>query len=445
MIPQGTGEFTVDPQKAQMGQRMFGMLGCAACHTSNGVPQARQSKPLAQLSVDAADGCLGTTLRKAVPQYNLSDAQVAALKAAIISAQKNAVAFETALPVKEQVTRTVAAMNCYACHRRDDVGGPAGPRADLFVMSGNFDMGDEGRIPPKLTGVGAKILPDALGKIIFEGALHIRPYLATRMPRFSKDVIGGLPASFAAADMAGEDAYPAFTEAAARDGRLLVGTKGLGCVNCHGVAGVKSLGMPAPDLSSVHDRLRPGWFHGLLVEPTRYNPATRMPAFWPEGRVALPEIAKGTITGQIDAIWNYLSLGKSIPLPIGLQPTNGYELTPIDEPIIHRTFMADVGSRAVLVGFPERLNIAFDANGVRLAKAWEGRFFDAGGQWEGRGGKALARSGPTSSTFRPAPRWPSWRRPTPNGRPSRQKNAMSAACGTGMSWTPRTARSSTTP
>ena len=61
------------------------------------------------------------------------------------------------------------------------------------------------------------------------------------------------------------------------------------------------------------------------------------------------------------------------------------ELIPSDEPIVHRTFMAEVGSRSILVGFPEMVHVAFDANNVRMAKAWRGRFFDAKGQWEGRG------------------------------------------------------------
>ena len=106
------------------------------------------------------------------------------------------------------------------------------------------------------------------------------------MPRFNQDVIGFLPADLAKVDGPEADKPPTFTEAAAVDGRKLVGTKGLGCVNCHGVGGNKSLGIPSMDLSTVHDRLRPGWFHALLVNPPEKNPGTRMPAFWPDGRVA---------------------------------------------------------------------------------------------------------------------------------------------------------------
>jgi hypothetical protein len=73
-------------------------------------------------------------------------------------------------------------------------------------------------------------------------------------------------------------------------------------------------------------------------------------------------------------------------LPAGLVPTAGDELIPADQPIVHRTFMAGVGPRAILVGFPEMVHVAFDADGVRMAKAWRGRFFDASGMWEGRGG-----------------------------------------------------------
>jgi hypothetical protein len=78
-------------------------------------------------------------------------------------------------------------------------------------------------------------------------------------------------------------------------------------------------------------------------------------------------------------------MGQSMMLPVGLLP-GGFELVPSDGPIVHRTFMAGVGPRAIVVGFPESVHVAFDANGVKLAKAWRGKFFDAGGMWNGRGG-----------------------------------------------------------
>jgi hypothetical protein len=129
------------------------------------------------------------------------------------------------------------------------------------------------------------------------------------------------------------------------------------------------------------------------------------------------DLGGGTPQGQIDAMWAYVSLGKSMPLPTGIEPLAGTELIPADEPIIHRTFMADVGPRAILVGYPDSLNLAFDANTVRLAKAWRGRFFDAKGMWDGRGGAALGPLGidvidlPPGPSFavlvEPKAEWPS--------------------------------------
>ena len=55
----------------------------------------------------------------------------------------------------------MTALNCYACHRRDETGGVIRER-DPFFTANSPDLGDEGRIPPLLTGVGDKLRPEAL-------------------------------------------------------------------------------------------------------------------------------------------------------------------------------------------------------------------------------------------------------------------------------------------
>ncbi len=390
MIPLGNGKFSVDPDKAAAGEKVFRGAGCIACHALPGVQHAASpGKSLLSLNPDAPHGCLGDQIAAAAPNYDLSPDQKLAIKAAL----KKGNELDKPREAREQATHLLAEMNCYACHQRDGIGGPAPDREKYFVMSGVFDMGDEGRLPPRLSGVGEKLKATAIDQIVFEGKLHVRPVLATCMPRFSRDRLSGLAQSLASADGPADDVSPKFSEISAHDGRQLAGTKGLGCVNCHGVGDARSLGMPAPNLSTASERLRPAWFHKLLANPLAINPGTRMPAFWDKGDVTFKTVAGGTSNGQIDALWNYVSLGKSMPLPAGLAPTGGYELVPTDEPIVHRTFMADVGPRAIAVGFPEMLHVAFDANTVRLAKAWRGRFFDARGMWDGRGGQALAPLG----------------------------------------------------
>jgi mono/diheme cytochrome c family protein len=399
LVPLGSEAFTVDPQKAQMGKMMFSAIGCAACHKINGVSVMKERKALTELNADAPTGCLGDQIPKSVPNYRLSADQRAALKAAISDVKS----LDTPADAKHQVMQMAAAFNCFACHVRDKVGGPTADRAPLFVMSAEFDMGDEGRFPPRLTGVGAKLLPTALQEIIFENRLHVRPVLATRMPSFHKEAAGGIVDALVKADEVPQKPAPAFNQLSAKDGRTLFGTKGLGCVNCHGINGIKSLGMPAPDLGTMHDRLTYTWYHDLMVDPAHVNPGTRMPGFWVGGDVALKTIAGGTEEGQIAALWNYLSLGKSMALPSGLTPAAGDELIPTDAPIVHRTFFSGAGNRSIAVGFPEMVHVVFDADVVRMAKAWKGRFFDARGMWEGRGGQHMGPLGTDIIDLPPGP------------------------------------------
>ena len=116
------------------------------------------------------------------------------------------------------------------------------------------------------------------------------------------------------------------------------------------------------------DRVQPGWFRSFLLNPAAYNPETRMPQFWPDGKSPFPDILGGSPDQQVDSIWTYLSLKNSMPLPVGITPKGqiAMELVPADKPIVHRTFMKEVGTRAVLTGFPEKLNVAHDFNIVRL-------------------------------------------------------------------------------
>ena len=399
LVPLNSEKFTVDAQKAQMGGQMFAAMGCASCHNITGQKSLRESKAMAELNLDNDGGCLGTHPTKEVPQYDLSDGQRQALKAALT----DKAGLNKPLEPAEQIIHTMAAMNCFACHRRGNVGGPTAERNPFFVMTAEFDMGEEGRIPPHLAGVGAKLRPEAMDAIIYEGKLHIRPVLATRMPMWGKQAMGTLVDAFQKADTAPEMAAPQFSGKSAIEGRQLIGVRGLGCVNCHGVVGVKSLGMPAPDLTDQHERLKYGWFYRLLDNPPAVNPGTRMPQFWPAHQATLKDIAGGTEDGQIAALWTYLSLGKSMALPAGLIPTGGYELIPADAPIVHRTFMEGVGPRAVLVGYPEMVHVAFDANGVKLVESWRGKFFDARGMWEGRGGNWLGPLGTDIIQMPPGP------------------------------------------
>ena len=64
------------------------------------------------------------------------------------------------------------------------------------------EMGDEGRLPPALTGAGGKLRPEWLKQVVDRGSKE-RPYMLTRMPRFGANNL----AMAAAKDQTGRLAY----------------------------------------------------------------------------------------------------------------------------------------------------------------------------------------------------------------------------------------------
>ena len=61
------------------------------------------------------------------------------------------------------------------------------------------------------------------------------------------------------------------------------------------------------------------------------------------------------------------------------------ELRPDERPVIYRNFIEGLSPRGIAVGYPEKANIAWDANRFSLTLLWHGRFIDAAKHWEGRG------------------------------------------------------------
>jgi hypothetical protein len=108
-----------------------------------------------------------------------------------------------------------------------------------------------------------------------------------------------------------------------------------------------------------------------------------MPTFFPNGKSQNAAILKGDTERQIAAMWAYLKNAGKLELPSKIQKARSqdYELIATDRPIVLRTFMDEAGTHAIAVGFPEQVHFAFDAENVRLAAAWRGRFLDAQGTW----------------------------------------------------------------
>jgi hypothetical protein len=247
-------------------------------------------------------------------------------------------------------------------------------------------MGDEGRLPPSLTGVGAKLRRDWL-KILFNQGSQERPYMLTRMPRFGTHNLATLIPAWESVDTSDRPKHvgeqvPLRRLTAA--GRQLAGTLGFSCIKCHTFAQHKATGIQAINLTSMTRRLKENWFHHYMLNPQAFRPGTRMPASWPNGQVLLPKVLNGNAHTQVHAIWTYLTAGEKAATPVGLlgQP---FELIATDEPVIYRNFIAGAGPRAIGIGYPEKVNLAFDANQMRLGLVWHNAFIDASKHWRGRG------------------------------------------------------------
>jgi hypothetical protein len=276
-------------------------------------------------------------------------------------------------------------LNCYACHERGKVGGVEDDLNKYFqtVMP---EMGDEGRIPPSLNGVGAKLKPAYLKKILNDGS-HDRPYMHTRMPKFGDAHVGHLVQAYSSVDKvltAPKVALPDPLNKAKFAARQMVGPQLLGCVKCHTFAGNKAEGVQGIDLAIMTQRLNHDWFVNYMIDPNKFRPGTRMPSSFPDGKSQLKNVLDGTAHTQLEAIWVYLSDGAAATLPVGFTKQS-IPLVPTTEAIIYRNFIKGAGPRAIGVGFPEHANLAFDANDIRLAMIWQGAFIDAKRHWTGRG------------------------------------------------------------
>ena len=69
----------------------------------------------------------------------------------------------------------------------------------------------------------------------------------------------------------------------------------------------------------------------------------------------------------------------------GGSPPSGMPLVAEKEARIYRNFIEGAGPRAIGVGYPGGLNLAYDANNMRIALLWRGEYIDAARHWNGRG------------------------------------------------------------
>lgn len=374
------GPASASAELIDQGRRKFSTLGCVACHETGEAYVPYVAPDLDQL--DSGQGCLAPSPSVNVPDYSLDDAQRQALAIALVSIREP----PPLLSPAEQVHSYFARLNCYACHEWRGKGGPMPDRDRFFgVKTASAEsIGEFGRLPPRLDEAGWKLSAAWLERLLAGSEGGVRPHMATRMPRYGHKhasiLIPALQKASRPETPIAIDTSGRMSHQRSEAGRRLLGTGkgGLGCISCHGLRGRPSLGVPLLDLTSTVDRLAPEYFKALLLSPQEVQPGTLMPPLF-AGRPAPNK--------DVEAIWTYLKeMGQGLRLPDGMEIAEDYELRPQEEgrPIVLRTFLRGAGTHAIAIGFPEGVHVAFDADHVRWALAWRGRFLSALSTWEER-------------------------------------------------------------
>ena len=365
--------FVVDAGKAAKGRALYVQLRCAACHEDKALPPS----PPALAALADSRGCLAQQPGPDVPDFHLTTTQRVALRETVNALKRTDLGVPSA---RQRLAHTLASLRCGACHERDGTGGVKAER-DAFFTSNGEDLGDEGRLPPKLDGGGDRLRQPWIARMLMEN-VGVRPYINTRMPQFGVSNVGHLPELFVELDRQEQVVRdtPDAPEVQREAGRKLVGTDGLSCIACHRFNRQPALALQVLDLTTTVERLNEDWFRRFLRDPNRYHPGTRMPAFWPDGRSQLPALLGGDTDRQHAALWNYLADGTRAKFPEGLSRQN-VELVVGGEAVVYRGKLWEAGYRAVAVGYPGQLNAAFDAEEMRLALLWRGRFLNAGPHW----------------------------------------------------------------
>ncbi|MCA9173605.1 MAG: hypothetical protein KDB14_03885 [Planctomycetales bacterium] len=399
--------FVRNPKLAAKGRRQFEKLGCVQCHPVGGRPVDRASQgspamearpvsaeqlPLSRVRPD--QGCLSES-PGAWPDYSLSPEQRSAIRAALKRPP-------SMLEPGDQVALTLSTFRCLNCHRRDDLGGVTAER-DSHFQTTNPNLGPQGRIPPTLSGVGAKLNKDWTRRVLVSGKA-IRPYVLTRMPQYGAENVGGLVELFAAADTLEPSTFAsdADEKELRQAGADLAGTSGLNCIVCHTFQMKKAANMSAVDLTEMAERLQKNWFYHYMLEPQQLSPNTIMPSFWPGGRAMRRDLLEGDAKLQIEALWQYLLEGRQARAPRGLI-VEPIELLATDEAVMLRRSYPGIGKRGIGVGYPLQVNIAYDAEQMRLAMVWKGKFADPGGVWRSQGHGAVRPLGESLVRFSPGP------------------------------------------
>ena len=178
--------------------------------------------------------------------------------------------------------------------------------------------------PPILNGEGKKVQPDWFFSFL-KNVVPIRPWLDVRMPTFGFSDQEAIDAVtyFSRLD---EQQFPyetfvhkTLSANEIRGGVKIFSPDIFNCWTCHQQGEIKPKGDPAswaPDLKLSRERLKEEWIKQWLWDPQKLMPGTKMPTFFGDQMVYLPE-----------------DMAPYLTLPEGVKPEDGILEAPTDSVI----------------------------------------------------------------------------------------------------------------
>lgn len=369
----------VNAESAAKGRLHFEKLGCANCHDDVG---ASSKKQVAFGELRGNAGCLDPGNSEA-PRFSMTDTQREWIRKILDRAES------TQLDDQQNIGRAMVSFNCIGCHERAGVGG-IDPAREPYFTSSKPELGNQGRIPPPLSHVGAKLTPEWMGDVLFRGQRH-RNYLDASMPQFGEANLDGLIEWLGKVDALEDVVLPEVSNIleSKNAGYEMMGAEGFSCIACHDYNGQAAGGAGALDLVHITDRIQKNWFHLYMRDPQRFHSTVIMPNYWPGGQSVRPNLLDGDPAKQIEALWNYLEDGPRAKKPKGLsRQSNEIRVSDVAEIVRGR---GTAGYRGIGVGYPERVNLAFDSEEMALRLLWKGPFASVNhGSFRATGGDRVA-------------------------------------------------------
>ena len=289
---------------AEQGKQLVGTLGCVSCHEMGDVKKEGRPQVSPPFGERADHGCMADKTPGRLPSFRLNDKEGEALRAFLGTSGESL----GRNSVVETMSRSMRELRCVACHTRDD------RYADWPEVL--FEEGVSGHPPeniPLLTWSGEKLRVDWMEQL-FAGKLAYkpRPWLKAQMPTFPTR--GALIASGMAAEHGlmrvprqGPKAVDGDIEIAKR---LTLKDGGLDCRQCHAM-GAEILKMEnqayGVSFGYIRHRLRYDYYQKWMLNPLRFDPATKMPRYSPDRQsTVVKHVFEGNARRQFDSLWHYL-------------------------------------------------------------------------------------------------------------------------------------------